>query len=50
MNPIIYLGYRSLLSVRKDQSNKMYDSTQANQREEEYKNQIKTLTTRLKEV
>lgn len=28
----------------------MYNSTQANQREEEYKNQIKTLTTRLKEV
>lgn len=28
----------------------MLRSTQANQREEEYKNQIKTLTTRLKEV
>lgn len=28
----------------------VYRSTQANQREEEYKNQIKTLTTRLKEV
>lgn len=34
----------------KDCSNQIYNSTQANQREEEYKNQIKTLTTRLKEV
>lgn len=37
-------------TVNNSDTKYVYRSTQANQREEEYKNQIKTLTTRLKEV